>query len=338
MKKSQQAVSIAAAITTLLGAVSHANATGYIDDESGFGFELLLGATVGQQQSQFDTDDDNATTADLNNSGNKSSGVGPAVLGELNYTFANRKTQIFLGQQDENIVRGQDQIELGITQMVGEYSELELAYFPRIPGFSETWQDPYLTGSARQKTDADSSGFRMAWRYIFDTPVTLRYGFAKADIENERSGVAFGLDAAEQQLMQRDGSYHRLAAEVMVYDEGGLMITPQLTYTKADTDGDAMAFDGYGVGLEATYSFAERHFTSLFMNYAKRDYKGRNPIFSQTQDDDDVGINAIYGYMRPFDFDNSSLYVMASYEKGSSNISFYESKSLGMLVGVAYEF
>ncbi|WP_220720623.1 surface lipoprotein assembly modifier [Agarivorans litoreus] len=338
MKKFHTKRLLTSSVLATFASVGAANATGYVDDEAGFGFELLLGGMVGQQQSQFDTDDDNALTQDLNNSGNKSSGVSLAVLAELNYTFANKKTQIFLGQQEENIVRGQDQVELGITQMVGEYSQLELAYFPKLPGFSETWQDPYLTGSARQKTDADSSGFRVAWRYLFDTPLTLRYGFAAADIENERSGQAFGLDANEQKRMQRDGKYHRISAEILAYDEDGFTVTPQLTYTKADTDGDAMAFDAYAFALETTYSFAERHFTSLYINYAKRDYKGRNPIFNQTQGDDDFAINAIYGYAQPFDFENTSVYLMASYDKGDSNIAFYQSKSLGVLMGVAYEF
>ena len=319
-------------------------AVGQIDDEAGWGIKIYLNYGYGSRRSQFNTDSDNAVTPDLESSGEKNTGTSLFPLVRLNYTLSNLKTQFFLGQAKDNIVRGLLQLEAGAAHMLGEKELLEIAYSPKLLGFdkllgsSKTWEDPYVTGIARNKTDISAQGIRIRWKNAMDTPFTLRYGYASSDIDDELSGQFLGLSESQRSKLDRNGSYHRLTGEYTVFASDSTKLTPVLSYTRGDTDGRAVGYDGYRVGLETSHVIRKRHFTSLFLDYEYRKFLESNPVFNERQKDNEYGITATYSYLAPFGWKNMRIIALAKYVRSTSNISFYEIKNAGVSIGFGWEY
>lgn len=335
MKKSFKYIGIG---TFLLISTHQAIANGQIDDNAGWGIKLYLNVGYGSSQSQFNTDSENAVTPDLKSSGEKTNDTSVFPLVRLDYTFSNLKTQFFLGQAKENIVRGLFQAELGVAHMLGEKELLEVAYAPKIPGISKTWEDPYISGVARNKTDQSAQGFRIRWRNAMDTPFTLRYGYASSDIDDELSGQFLGLSQYQRSQLDREGDYHRLTGEYMAITNNKTQVIPVLSYTRGNTDGRAIGYDGYRIGLETKHAFHQRHRASLFLDYEHRNYFETNPVFNERQKDDEFGITATYVYMKPFGWEHTSIIALAKYDRLKSNISFYGTEGAGVSIGFGWKY
>ena len=324
---------------TLVALSAHKTmALGQIDNEAGWGFRLYVNLGYGSTKSQFDTDSDNAITGDLDSSGKKVNDTRLFPLGRLDYTLANLKTQFFLGQSGENIVRGQSQVEVGFAHMLGEQEFLEVAYFPKLLDPGKTWEDPYVTGKKRKKTDQSVEGFRLRWENAMDTPLTLRYGYASSDIDDELSGDFLGLSHAQRSRLDRNGDYHRLSGEYRVFTSDTTKVTPILSYTRGNTDGRAVGYDGLRIGLEGSHVIQNRHATSIFLAYEHRKHLDSNPVFDKKQKDNQFNITASYSYIAPFGWERARIIALAKYRRSTSNISFYETKGAGISIGLGWEY
>lgn len=305
--------------------------------ESGFGFTINVNAGYSAKESQFNTDSDNKQTKDLQNSGEKISEAIVFPLARLSYTLDSKKTQFFLGNSLENVSQGQFQLELGFTHQFADRTQLTMAYFPELPGFSETWEDPYLVGADRKKTDQTSQGGRLELKHILGSPFTFKYGYAKNDIDEETSGSNLGLSLDQQQSLVRDADLHRFTGEMFIPLGKGLFFQPSINYTLGDAKGDAMSFDEYGARLTLT-KITGRHRITGNLYYANAKYDGSNPIFDKTQKDDKYGAFGLYVYDRPFDWDNASFTLLGAAVASSSNITFYEKSNYSIAMGLAYTF
>lgn len=335
MKYSRKSIYVGAVLAL---SVQQAIAVGQIDDKAGWGFKLYLNLGYGSSQSQFDTDSDNAVTSDLQSGGEtiKDTRVFPLV--RLDYTLSNLQTQFFLGQAKDNIIRGQAQFEVGVSHMLSNKEFVEVAYFPKLPSVNKTWEDPYVTGRPRQKTDQTVQGFRVRWGNVMDSPVTLRYGYASNDVDDEMSGAFLGLSQSQRSKLERDGDYHRLSGEYLVSTNDSGKVTPVLSYTRGNTDGKAMGYDGYRIGLEAKKLVRKRHFMSVFLDYEHKRYLESNPVFNERQKDNELGIAATYSYLEPFSWKRARIVALAKYDRSTSNISFYETKGAGASIGLGWEY
>ena len=75
--------------------------------ESGFsGYIEILGAYI-STNSQLNTDSDNKKTDSLESSGERVNKFRPLPLGLIRYTFAENRTQLFMGVLPENVSQGQ---------------------------------------------------------------------------------------------------------------------------------------------------------------------------------------------------------------------------------------
>lgn len=323
----------------LLLSAQQAMAVGQIDKKAGWGIKLYLNVGYSSGRSQFDTDSDNAVTSDLENSGETIKDTDIFPLARLDYTLSNLKTQFFIGQARENIVRGLFQFEVGVAHMLGEKELLEVAYSPDVLSFNKTWEDPYVTGIARDKTDFSAQGFRIRWRNALDTPLTLRFGYASSDIDDERSGSSLQwLTQSQRSKLDREGDYHRLTGEYTVFSNDTTKVTPLLSYTRGNADGEAMGYDGYRIGLETKHAFGKRHRTSLYFDYEHRRHLDSNPVFNKRQKDDEFGITGTYSYLAPFGWKNTSIILLAKYDRSTSNITFYEIRDAAVSVGFGWEY
>jgi hypothetical protein len=308
-----------------------------ITEEAGWEFTLGINLGYSADRSQLNTNDDNALNENLNNNGQAISKPFIFPLARAQYTFAEFKTQIFAADSREQISTAAFQYELGITHLFNNSSELTVAYFPALLSFNNTWQDPYLTGSARITTDQNAQGGRFSLTRIAGSSITLKYAFSFTDIENEHSGQSLGLNAKQLTLLRRDSFYQRAQIETMYRISPGVFFKPALQYTTRSADGEAHNFDQYGLQLDLLV-FKGRHSLITTLNAGIKKFAVENPVFSQKQNTVNAGIFSVYSYAQALNWQPLSFNILAGYNKEDSDIDFYDSEGLFMSTGITYKF
>lgn len=340
MKKQFPAVILSILLSNLLAAEATANsapAAPALAKEAGWEFTLGLNLGYSDSRSQLNTDGDNKLNNDLNNSGQAISNTLVFPLATTRYTFSKLQTQIFVTDSREQISTAQFQYELGITHLFNNRSQLTVAYFPQLPFFNETWQDPYLIGSPRRTTEENAQGGRFALIPIAGSSITLKYAFAFTAIENEQSGQSLGLTDKQLTLLQRDSFYQRAEIETMFSITPDISFKPALQYTTRSADGEAHNFDQYGLQL-AVLVFKGRHSLITTLNTGIKKFSVENPVFGQKQDTVNTAIFSVYSYAQALNWQPLSFNIMAGYKKEDSDIDFYDSQGFFMSTGLTYKF
>jgi hypothetical protein len=307
--------------------------------QPGWAATISLNAGYVSSQSQFSSDDSNQITDNLNNSGEKNSSLLIYPLLRIQYTTQDLQSQFFLGSSRENLGRAQFQHELGYTQQLSRRSQLTLAYFPELPWFNETWEDPFLTGGARNKTDENYQGGRIKYKSIADSPFTLQYAYGKRTVKNERSGFSlFGEDSVAAEALNRNANLHRLEGEMYIDLAKSFSLSPALLYTTSHAQGSANDYDDYSIRLNSRYK-RQKHLLTLNLKWGHSHYSAGNPVFdNQIQKDAHLSLFAIYVYQQPFSWKNTRFNMLTGYNQTDSNINFYNNKSAITSLGFAYSF
>ena len=309
-----------------------------LSTESGWDFNINLSAGYISSQSQSSTNDENAVTEDLNNNGTSTDTIMALPLVGLSYTLPSLKTQAYIGDSSDQISNAQFQYELGIIQQFKDDSQLTLAYFPNLPLFNETWEDPYLTGQARSKTDDDAQGIRMAFESIAGSPFTFKYAYAASDVDQEKSGQSLpSLTASDLSLLQRDSYFHRTELEMTFHMAPSLFLKPALQYTKRGADGEAHSYDKYIAQLRILY-FQQRHTLITTINAGTSKYAANNPVFNRKQDSNSVSVFSLYSYAKPFHWESIDFTIIAGYSQVNSDITFYDQDTLIIASGFTYTY
>ena len=223
-----------AAILALVGA-SPAAAQLPGPPEGGFsGFVTVLTGYV-SGKSQFSTDGENRETSSLNSSGQTVDSFVVAPLFELAYAVADWRTQVYVGLPIENIREGTFfQQEVGVRHWLEDGTRLTAAFLPWPVIAQKTWQDPFVTGEGRERTDVDALGFKLDADRIARTNFGLRYRFVHRSIDDEDSG-AFLRDLPGSTLtegdvrdLRRDADTHQGTLSYARPIGRGLLLRPAL--------------------------------------------------------------------------------------------------------------
>ncbi len=307
-------------------------------DEAGWVFTLNLNVGYFGGKSNFSTSDDNKVIEEpLGKPTQSSSATVVYPLGRIQYTTQNQRNQFYLGNTSEQVSNAQFQYELGYIHQFDTMGRVTLAYFPELPLFNTTWEDPYLVGEERTETDEDSQGARIAWQQAFGSPLTFKYAYAKLDVDNEMSGVGQGLTDTQRALLNRDSNAHRFEVETMFPVAKGWFLRPALQATYRDSNGEAVAFDEYTAKL-GVLRFAAPHTFIFSLDAGMREYNAENPIFNQTVDENQFSSFLIYDYAGIFGIEKASLNLIAGYSWNQANVDFYDSEALVTSIGMTYRF
>ena len=325
-------------LLTLAGVSAHAEINP-IPKQSGFSGFGQLGASYSEVNSNILIGPEKSESQRLGSLNSQASSTGSrADLNlDLRYTFAESRTQLFLG----NVI--QDALMLDFTQQFGVRREMgdkgigSVAYvFSGIPG--EVWRDPYQTGSDREDTDRSSSGMRLGWDGIWGGPVSATYTYRNIEIDDEHSGDSISwLTNAERAELDRNGESHELNLTYNWRLENGSQLTPGLTYSRNDSDGAAASYDRFGGQL--TYALMTRKFslvTNMLMN--RVEYDGVNPVFGRTVEADEWALNATFMWHQLMGVDKLSALVAASYGESDANVDFFDTDLSRISTGLLYRF
>ena len=311
--------------------------------ESGFsGYIEILGAYI-STNSQLNTDSDNKKTDSLDSSGERVNKFRPLPLGLLRYTFADIRTQLFIGVLPENVAQGQFLVEAGARHILSNGTGLRASAIPLTPIAQKTWEDPFVIGQDRQRTDIDSYGFKLAAETILGTGLTVKYGWVRQSLDDEKSGT-FLLSQPGSLLtpddlddLDRDAHFHRLTTEYSFQIGRRMRLTPILRYARGDADGDANSFHALTPQLSFLY-FGNQLQASVNISAKAEWYDSRHPVFDKTRRDFSPGLFAILAYKNPFGFENFRIDWFNAFFKSNSNIDFYESSNFITAVGLGYSF
>ncbi len=334
------------ALALLLGLVaSPAWALDPISNTSGFsGFvqpgvgSLYIRSNMVAKVLSFDLSD--KRIADLNDDPNSESTLIVTLPFKLAYTFANSRTEIFLGTDVGDLLSFDTAQQLGIKQGIGSAGVLQAGVL--FSGNVRVWKDPYVTGQNRDDTSRRNVGFQVAWDKVFGSNLELEYSVRQVDIGHEKSGEFLGLTSAEQDRLDRNGTVHRFSAGYGFSFGGNHKLTPAISVFREELDGEAMA--NTGVDLQLTYLFDRNPFSLVVNGYVGyADYDKSNPVFGKTREDDRYGLSATFYYTNPWGWnllgsEPMRFFVTGAYFGVGSNIDFYNQEASLAMVGVAFRW
>jgi hypothetical protein len=331
-----------AVLVSTLVVTAPAAAIERIPEESGFSGFLTLGVAGNWVKSNmvagtfFGDVADKKIDSVFDDPDSKTS-VSPLINYDLRYTFAGTRTQLFLGQQILDAVRYDFTNAVGVRQELPDQSIVEAGYL-RTTLPTKVWQDPYVEGQSRKKSEREATGFRVGWDHILGSGLNLRYTYQDIDIDDEDSGQFLGLSAADRSLLDRNGELNRVEAIYNWKLGDGHTVTPALYYAKNNLDGDAMKQDSYG--LQLTYTYRQpKEFTVIANGYLGRsDYDARNPIYGKKQEDDNYGLGVTYFHHGLLGVSDLSGVVGLATYGSDSNIDFYDAQLVRLTLAGLYSF
>ena len=338
----QWILSTAFAITLLFSSPVYAEGPDGDEFEPGFKGAVQAFVGFGSSKSLSDANDENKKIDSLSESASAETEVMAAPLVDLEYTFSNRATSLFLGRGDVKGIDGNFFLGMGIRQKLMDDSVMTISYIPQLALFDdEVWEAPYFTGVERSETNRDSQAFSIGFEGLFGAPLKLRYTYATQDIEDEKSGasqVASGkISAGQAALLQRDSKAHIVETGVMLPLSQNFMVEAGFLYAQNNADGDAMSFNDYGGRLELMFMQpAYRIFASV--SYDSSDYDKTHPVFNTKREDTIVSSSIGVEIPRPFGYENISLMIMGDYTTRDSNITFYDVDEFMVGTGVNWQF
>ena len=327
----------------LCSSMAYAQGAG-IPQESGFSGFVNGGAALWRVEdnmvkkiSYFKISDDSIGSVD--NKPKSEYSVSPVLNFNLRYTFASTRTQIFLGNQLEDLLRLDTATSFGVRQELPDQSIIGVSYvFSAL--VTEVYKDPYDTSGSRNGTDRNINGVRLSYDKILSTDLSFQYTYRNIDIDSERSGSALGLSSSQRNKLDRNGDQHDL--EVLyryVLEDGGIKHTliPSFKYSRFDLDGDAMSNNAILFNLNYRYD-VERFAFSVNGYYGYAGYDKKNPLYGKTRNDDRYGFGIIGFYKRFLDVEGLSLTANVLINRQDSNIDFYDSEIDLYFLSLFYRF
>ena len=308
---------------------------------SGF---VNLGVGAGQVESNFSAkisdigvDLGNDTIDNLGSPESKDF-VLPAFAFELGYTFANKKTRIFLGDDLADYLQFDRSTRIAIRHDFDRLGTIQLAYLNAPALGSEVWSDPYLVGVKRKSTDLEVDGVRITWDKIFGTNFELKISAAERELDKERSGASQPLTPEERQLLDRNGDTYGIELGYAMKLNDRHFLRPSIRYADDDRDGRAMAQDGYMLELTSVYSPNKGLRWINTGRYGKFDGDELNPLFDQRNDADRYFFGSTLFFPGRFGLGKWTANIGAVWVKRDSDITFNETNVWFINAGLLRRF
>jgi len=260
------------------------------------------------------------------------------VGGEVNYTFANTRTQLFALGSLEDVFQLDVAIQLGVRQ---ELPDKSIATVNAIvtPFPQKLWVDPYVEFAVRDFDKVNFPGFRLVWSRILGTGLELTFTDRFFVFDAEQSGqwlVGQGrLDPDDVDLLDRNGD--NLSFQTGYHFRAGRhRFEPSVTYARDNRDGAAVSSDGFGARLNYRY-LDPRFAIDANLGYAQRDHDAIHPLYGERVSRDRVGGSITAAV--PIELLGSkkwNLWASAEYIREDSNVDFFESRLSALTLGIGW--
>jgi hypothetical protein len=264
----------------------------------------------------------------------------PALLvgGEANYTFANTRTQVFVGGALEDILLLDVAIKLGVRQELPDKSVVSVAGIAT-PFPQKLWVDPYVEGVPRAFAKAAFPGFRIAWARILGTGLELTFTDRFFRFDAEQSGqwlVDQGRLAPEDvDLLDRNGDNMSFQAAYR-FRTGRHAFEPSLTYGRDNRNGGAMANDGLAALVNYRY-ISPKFILDANLVYGRRTHFEVHPVYGERVSRDRVG-GSVTGIV-PIEMFGSkkwNVWATTEYFVDNANVEFFDASLSALTLGLGW--
>lgn len=331
-------LALAAALTAI---TTPALALDALPEEAGWSGFVNLGVGTGSIESNFlaklagiDLGDD---TIDGYGSPDDESLTLPAGNINVNYTFSNLKTQVSIGNDLADFLQFDRSTVLSLRHDFDSIGRLQVSALSAAFPQTEVWEDPYLLNESRDETERDSTGLRLTWDKILGSQFEVKVQSREIELDEERSGQSLVADgtitAAEALLLDREGDVARAELGYLFnFGDGTHLVRPSITYIDKDLDGEAMAQDGYQVGVSWFWNTDDfRWANNVFFETLEGDKE--NPIFDEVNDADSIVIASQMFFPGLFGLETWEPNIAVLYGDYDSDIDFNDAS--GWMVNIA---
>ncbi len=261
-------------------------------------------------------------------------------LGQVNYNFSQSQTKLFIGTLENDVINSGAFIEIGVSHRLSDETILTASYGPKFPGLSnEVWQDPYLTGQKRERTDATLETFNLSAEYIFGSPWSIDYGYGEQSIRADRAGESLNsrLTSAEIKELQRSKKYHHTKLSLTLPLTDHWYFISGVSYDHTTAKGNANR--SIATGIELTFFYKKSYFEFFtYVSLSDNQYHESNPVFGTKREDDSHEIAVGASYLKPFGWKNIKLDLIISKSRQDSNIHFYDTRAALLTAGLTFQF
>lgn len=311
---------------------------GEIPQQSGWSGFLQGGVNAVSYASNLYADDSHPSLINDFSSPESERSLTPLFNADIRYTFADTRTQLFLGNFIQDAVRFDFTQQLGLRQEIGDKGVVATALlFNMTP--VEQWSDPFAVDVSRSATDVKSKGVRFAWDKIWGSHVYASMTRRNMTLDEERSGQQYDQqhDTHYASMLDRNGTVHDMMLAYQFHFGQNQLLEPALLYQNARLDGRAERYQNTGMRL--TYAKRTHQWTFVSNLYTgNRQYEEANPLFGQPADASEVAINGTFFWHNLFGVQALSASVTAGYAKANSDIDFYDSHASRVSTGLLYHF
>ena len=247
--------------------------------------------------------------------------VVPLIRGEVGYRFAGSRTYLSAGHTLDDLLRYDFTASIRLIQGLGRDGLLGVELLAGLP--VRVWEDPYVTGARRDRTDRELRGARLTWSRIgpgFEIELTT----GKTEIGTEHSGKFLGLTDAERTLLERDGLVHQIRVSYRIKLSKRHVLLPRASFQVQDRDGEAVAHDL--TGFELDYFFEGEKTTITATVYAESArYHEENPVYGEVADAEGLGTSFILLFPSWLPGKWSAGFRGAAY-RDDSDIDFFDAR------------
>ena len=323
-----------------------------IADEDGFSGYVSAGTASMNFKSNmiagtvFDDEITHASISTIDGSADSKTTPTGTINLNVKYTFADAKTEVFVGRELYDVLSFDDAATLGVRKYFNNIGILGVGLLKSsIP--TKVWEDPYATGVNRSSTEMTTMGLSLKWEGILHTNFEVELRSRKIDIEAERSATtgtrngeySHGLTDSELNYkLNREGDLRQVIGRHVLVIENNEFLKTSVKYNNYDLDGKAMQHDKLTAELEYLYVGKKWNFIAV-VNAATDYYRETNPLFNDKANAFAYGGSFTAMYKNPFDLSPKlSIIATAANYKYDSDINFYDTSATMLHIGAVYNF
>ncbi len=292
-------------------------------EESRFSGDIYLGGSVvSGRLSPLDAEEGDETIDGLDKNNEDETFAAPLIGGELRYALDDRNTVLFLTDSKDG-----EGLALGLRALLPDSGQIAIA-----ATFAENqvWEDPYITGTKRRRTDALAYGVTLDYEGILGSGFLLSAGIARVEVDKDLIGK-------REKALRREGYRSHLELGYAMQIDDHHQIIPSLRYERGDLEGDANSSDGYGWSLAYHWVGGPLEFTaSVGMGW--NIYREDHPVFAKARKAKHYTAFALVNYHEPFGWSRVSIFSLAGYDGIDENIDFFDGHTWTAGLGLGYHF
>ncbi len=299
------------------------------EQESEFTGDLGVGLMVIDSANNLNPGSSKKIITNLDNSADKELATVPIILPALKY-YPDKKKPLHYTLTSRPPIEesGKFALSLGAATAFEQIADVTVALF--IAPFGELWKNPYLTDMPRDETDNGKYGGYLALDKISATNFRTSLSYYRSDVDNDIIGTI-------TPELARDGNIFTASLGYAVDILPTFSLTPALSYSLGDHDGEASSYSSYGVKLGGRY-FSGKMALFPEISYKYTEFDAIHPLFQKRREENKVSLNVLLQYAAPFGMEAFVFSAVAGFSIGDSDIDFFDTESVRLGLSLVYRF